>query len=274
LTSADYQRIFRDAAELGVGMLFLAGGEPLLRMDVVGLAKSFPRLLFLVFTNGLHLPQLIAEFKNSPRAVIPIISIEGDAPDTDKRRGPGVAKSLEADLPLLTQHGMFWGLSITLTRFNTYVLEENFLWPWIAKGCRVFFFIDYVPKDSTTADWVLTPAEHTDMLGRLAKLERRLPALFISLPGDETLFSGCLAAGRGFIHLAADGRLEPCPFAPFSDRNVKDMPLEVALRSPLLATLRHAHPQLIEGHGGCTLWANRDHVASLLQQSSPTPGHE
>ena len=39
-------------------------------------------------------------------------------------------------------------------------------------------------------------------------------ALFVNVPGDEKDFGGCLSAGRGFVHVSAEGDLEPCPFAP------------------------------------------------------------
>ena len=57
-------------------------------------------------------------------------------------------------------------------------------------------------------------------------------ALFVNVPGDEKDFGGCLSAGRGFVHVSAEGDLEPCPFAPYSDVNLRDKPLKEALQSP------------------------------------------
>ena len=71
------------------------------------------------------------------------------------------------------------------------------------------------------------------------------------MPWDEEEHGGCLAAGRGFIHINARGDVEPCPFAPFSDANLRDMPLERALRSPFLATMRAHRSLFTETEGGC-----------------------
>jgi len=90
--------------------------------------------------------------------------------------------------------------------------------------------------------------------------------LFVAVPWDEQDVGGCLASGRGFVHINASGDLEPCPFAPYSDVNVKDMSLREALRSPLLERLR-ALPELSEyTGGGCALWKNRERVKQVLME--------
>lgn len=46
--------------------------------------------------------------------------------------------------------------------------------------------------------------------------------VFLSFSGDEKYVGGCLAAGRGFFHINANGEVEPCPFSPYSDVNSKE----------------------------------------------------
>jgi MoaA/NifB/PqqE/SkfB family radical SAM enzyme len=90
------------------------------------------------------------------------------------------------------------------------------------------------------------------------------PAIFIGFPGDEEVFFGCLAAGRGFVHISPSGDLEPCPAAPFSDVNLTTVPLREALRSRLLSRIRGEHGLLTESSGGCALRENRAWVQALL----------
>ena len=63
-------------------------------------------------------------------------------------------------------------------------------------------------------------------------------------------------------------RVEPCPFAPYSDANVRDVPLRDALASPLLLAIRDNHERLTETSGGCALWSQREWVQSLLASSN------
>ncbi len=50
------------AAELGVSIIVIAGGEPLVRQEeIFTLAKAHPRILFPVFTNGLLIDETMAD---------------------------------------------------------------------------------------------------------------------------------------------------------------------------------------------------------------------
>jgi MoaA/NifB/PqqE/SkfB family radical SAM enzyme len=84
------------------------------------------------------------------------------------------------------------------------------------------------------------------------------------VPGDEEEIGGCLSAGKGFIHISADGNVEPCPFAPYSDTNLRESSLREALQSEFLREIRENHERLSEAEGGCALWVERAWVRSLL----------
>lgn len=99
----------------------------------------------------------------------------------------------------------------------------------------------------------------------MIEYKEKFPALFIAFPGSEDEMGGCLASGRGFVHISADGSLEPCPFAPYSDSNLKDLTLREALGSEFLKQVRENHDNLKETRGGCALWENRQWVRSLLK---------
>ena len=87
------------------------------------------------------------------------------------------------------------------------------------------------------------------------------------MPGDEEEFGGCLAAGRGFIHISASGNVEPCPFVPFSDKNLKNSSLKEALKSDFLKIIRDNSDELEEGPGGCTLWNKSGWLNSILENT-------
>ena len=52
LTAEEWLRIFDEADELGVSFILLAGGEPMIRRDIIEAAGKHPNILFPVFTNG------------------------------------------------------------------------------------------------------------------------------------------------------------------------------------------------------------------------------
>ena len=99
LTAAQWADLFTQAAELGVSFVLLAGGEPLLRPDVLAAAAREKRIIFPVFTNGtLFSPDACALFLQN-RNLMPVLSLEGDAAATDARRGSGVYRRLQRGRP-------------------------------------------------------------------------------------------------------------------------------------------------------------------------------
>ena len=166
----------------------------------------------------------------------------------------------------LKRHGTFFGCSVTVNCTNIdLVTSDRFVREMLDAGVRVFVFVEYVPVNPATEDLVLGTDRQKMMHDRIAALNTTYPALFIGFPGDETAFGGCLAAGRGFIHVSPSGDLEACPAAPFSDTNLARVSLSEALKSPLLHRIRSNHHLLTETNGGCALWKNRQWIQALAE---------
>lgn len=254
------------AADLGVSVIVIAGGEPLVRRDeILALAQSHPEVLFPVFTNGLLIDDAVAATIAQHRNIVPVISFEGFREETDARRGEGVYDRLLAVSARLKQCGVFFGVSVTTSRENfPRVTGEAFAREMLAAGARVLTFVEYVPMEPGTESLVLTHEQKKVLQIVLSDFNRKFPALFIGFPGDEDDYGGCLAAGRGFVHVSPSGNLEPCPAAPYSDANLAQVPLAEALRSWLLARIRREPAVLTETSGGCALRANRAWVEEML----------
>ncbi|MCS7240771.1 MAG: radical SAM protein [Candidatus Bipolaricaulota bacterium] len=266
LTTREVEDIVRQARDLGTMAVLLAGGEPLLREELLFLTAKFPTLLFLLFTNGSLLdPQKIGELKKQPH-VVPIISLEGEERETDHRRGAGTYLSVTEAMARLQQEHIPFGTSITLTRHNfEEVTKKQFLVSLLKRGCYVYFYINYVPVVAGTENLELLPEQVREFGRTLADLRASLPAIFVAFPYDEVAAGGCLAAGRGFVHINAYGDLEPCPFSPYTDANLREQSYAQALGSPLLQRIRESGVVLDESDGRCALWKKRDWVASLEQ---------
>jgi MoaA/NifB/PqqE/SkfB family radical SAM enzyme len=254
------------ARELGVSIIVIAGGEPLVRQEeIFRVAEAHPPILFPLFTNGLLIDETLAKRIAQCRNIVPVISFEGFRPETDTRRGSGVYDRLLATCSILQDRGIFFGCSVTTTRENfTDVTGEAFVRQMIGTGARTFTFVEYVPMAPGTENLVLTREQKKTLQAVLAEYNRKFPAIFIGFPGDEDSYGGCLAAGRGFVHVSPSGDLEPCPAAPFSDANLAQVPLKDALQSRLLGRIRDEHSLLTESTGGCALRANRAWVQELV----------
>lgn len=259
--------VLSEARELGFSIIMLAGGEPLTRKELFGITKDFPDVIFPLFTNGLLIDDAVLSALNSQKNVIPVLSIEGHGSLTDNRRGKGVYSSLKKTIERIGLKSIFWGLSLTVTseNFNT-ITGEEFVKEFTGLGCKVFFYVDYVPVQAHTENLLLTDTQRRSIQPLMENYQKKYPSLFIAFPEGEETFGGCLSSGRGFLHVSPSGNLEPCPFAPYSDTNLREKSLKDALKSRLLATIRENHGELQETGAGCALWVKKDWVKSLLKK--------
>jgi MoaA/NifB/PqqE/SkfB family radical SAM enzyme len=268
LTDERWAQIFSNAEDIGVSFILIAGGEPLLRKSILMQAAKIKDIIFPVFTNGMLLDKEYVKLFAKNRNLIPVISIEGGLETTDARRGAGSYLRILEVMKELMMSGLLFGASVTVTAGN---LEETasdeFLQLMHDCGCRIVFFNEYVPVEENTESLALTNIGRVLLEDRLDILRKeRDDMIIMSFPGDEKITGGCLAAGKGFFHISPGGNAEPCPFSPFSDRNLKESSLMDALDSPLFRKLKEMDPDCDNRAGGCALFENKDIVKQLIDQ--------
>jgi MoaA/NifB/PqqE/SkfB family radical SAM enzyme len=269
LTADQWKEIFEEAASIGINFSLLVGGEPMMRRDILEKVAEVKDMIFPVFTNGTLISPVTIDFFRKNLNMVPVISLEGDMLQTDSRRGKGVYERVLRSMSMLQEDDIFFGVSITVTSENLHhVTSDDFVGNLNQLGCKLIFYVEYVPIEDDTAHLALSEQqleEQDHINDHLRELFSGI--IFLSFPGDEKYMEGCLAAGRGFFHIGPDGAAEPCPFSPFSDSNVVTLGLKGALKSPLFRKLRDVRLVGGEMGGGCTLYEHRHEVEQLLRQA-------
>ncbi len=268
LSDGEWLKIFSEARDLGVSFILLAGGEPMIRRDVIRAAGSVPEILFPIFTNGTMIDDTYLALLEKHRNLVPVFSIEGHKEKTDSRRGEGVYGKLIDGMEQMKKNRLIFGASVTVTRENlNEVFSRDFIEDLNARGCKVVFYVEYVPVSASTASLAPTDEDRALMEQNMKALRAAYPdMIFIAFPGDEKSTGGCLAAGRGFFHINSHGGAEPCPFSPYSDVNVRDTSLREALRSDLFLALQSESILTGEHIGGCVLFEQKDKVEALIER--------
>jgi MoaA/NifB/PqqE/SkfB family radical SAM enzyme len=274
LTGAEWGGLFTQAENAGIQFVLLAGGEPLIRQDVLAAAAQSENILFPIFTNGTLIDAACLTFLDKHRNLVPVLSLEGGPDRTDLRRGPGTHDMLCQKMQALHSSKLLYGVSITVTRENLdEVTCRSFADKLDKMGCRVVFYIEYVPVDAGSRLQAITEPERNILAERQVDLKKQFPGIFfLSFPGDEAEMGGCLAAGRGFFHISPSGEAQACPFAPFSDRNLRRQPLLDVLQSDFFSRLQQENLVGGEHTGGCTLFEHKDEVAAILQELAAGSG--
>ncbi len=269
LSSEEWLRFFDEADDMGISFILLAGGEPMLRRDIIEAAGKRQNILFPIFTNGTFMDERYFELFDRCRNLVPVMSIEGEQSVTDARRGKGIYDRLVRNMDELHRRGLIYGASVTVTTENIReVTSEQFLVTLSDRGCKVVIFVEFVPVTEDSRELAPGDAEREYLQAELNRLrETHSEMVYLSFPGDEKSSGGCVAAGRGFFHINSHGGAEPCPFSPYSDVNVRDTSLKEALDSALFRALRD-NGHLLEDHaGGCVLYEKRDLVEAILAQN-------
>lgn len=265
LDTARWEKLFQEAEEMGVCFILLAGGEPMLRFDVLEAAGKYPGIIFPIFTNGTLIDDRMMSYLETHRNLIPVISLEGNREETDSRRGIGVYDKVTDMMAEMQARKVFFGTSVTVTRSNLgLVTDPGFVKGMKKSGCSLVFYVEYVPADQVSRPLALTGQDRIILEKSVQALKETSGMLVISFPGDEKETGGCLAAGRGFVHINMDGSVEPCPFSPYSDTNLANITLMEALQSPFLSKMREDGFLLGEHSGGCLLFEKQEEVRSML----------
>ena len=266
LTKDEWLKVFREAEELGVSFIMLAGGEPMLCMDIIKAAGTMQNILFPIFTNGTFMTDQYLELFDRCRNLIPVMSIEGGKAITDQRRGEGVYDKLIANMDALHDRNLLFGCSVTVTTDNVReVTSPDFLRVLTDRGCKLVIYVEFVPVTDEARHLAPGDAEREYLRTAMEELREIIPdTILLSFPGDERADGGCMAAGRGFFHINSHGGAEPCPFSPYSDVNVRDDGLLEAMHSDLFMKLRNGDFLDDDHVGGCVLFEKREQVEAML----------
>lgn len=268
LSGDEWLKIFTEANELGVSYILLAGGEPMLRRDIIEAAGKMKNIIFPIFTNGTYIDEKYFALFDKCRNLVPVMSIEGGKEETDARRGMGIYEKLIANMDEFNRRHLLFGASITVTTENVReVVSDDFISSLADRGCKLVVFVEFVPVTEDSKHLAPSDEERAVLSDGIARLRNERDMVFLSFPGDEKSTGGCVAAGRGFFHINSHGGAEPCPFSPYSDVNVRDTSLTAALNSPLFTALKAGDILLDDHVGGCVLHEKREQVEALLKQN-------
>ncbi len=201
LTKEEWLRVFKEAGELGISFILLAGGEPMLRRDVIEAAGEYPDILFPIFTNGAFMDEQYFRLLDRCRNLVPIMSIEGGRETTDARRGQGVYDRLTAGMAGLHQRGLIFGASVTVTTRNIHeVSSDAFLKNLSERGCKAVIFVEFVPVTEDSQELAPGDGERAYLSREIDRLRAEHPEMvYISFPGDEKSRGGLCRGGPGVL---------------------------------------------------------------------------
>lgn len=262
--------IIQQGKELGTYMYIFSGGEPLVRKnDIIKLCETHSDCEFLAFTNGTLIDEKFADDMLRVKNFVPAISVEGFEEATDFRRGAGTYQAVMRAMDILRERKLIFGASCCYTSKNVDSLSsEKYFDHLIEKGAKFAWFFHYMPVGNEAVTELLpTPKQREVMYHKLREYRNTKPIFTIDFQNDGEFVGGCIAGGRNYLHINANGDIEPCAFIHYSDSSVYNKTLLEAYKSPLFMAYKEGQPFNKNPLRPCPMLENPDCLRSMVECS-------
>lgn len=274
-TYEELNKIITEGKVLGTYTYLYTGGEPLVRKDdLIRLCKEHSDCLFIAFTNGTLCDDAFAEQLKEVGNMFLTISIEGNEETTDARRGKGTYQKVIAAMNRLKKRGIPFGASLCYTKLNADVIASDeyadFL---IDLGVLFAWYFTFVPVGSGSTPELMATAEQRELMYnqiRKWRFDEVKPLFTIDFFNDGEYVGGCIAGGKQYFHISANGDCEPCVFAHYSNVNIKDKDMHIidALKSPIFMAYKARQPFSDNMLRPCPVMDNPGAIKKMVLESS------
>jgi len=239
-----FDRILREAKELGIYWIVLSGGEPFAYPHLMDIVEEHQDMAFMAYTNGTLIDDETARRMGKVANLSPAFSLEGWKDSTDARRGQGTFDKVREAMARLRENGVYFGVSVTATRENVDEIFSDEFVDWLVdEGAVYMWSFHYVPVGhNPELNLMLTPDQRAELKTKVERLRSENPILVADFWNDGEATQGCIAGGRIYFHINAAGEIEPCAFAHFATDNIRDISLEEALQNPLFKEMQKRQP--------------------------------
>jgi len=240
LSLDEIDSVLNQMKEMGVYFAVISGGEPFYMDGIFEIFKKHSDMAFLVFTHGGLIDAAMVERLIEVGNVMPAFSLEGYEQETDERRGAGHFAKVMHAMDLLRTAGLSFCGSFTHSRKNSDIITSSaYIDMLLAKGVFALWLFSYVPVGRKPEPALMpTPEQRDNLRRRVADYRASKPMLFIDFWNDGPMISGCIAGGRKYFHINANGDIEPCVFCHVAVDNIRRTSLKDALASPLFRKIR------------------------------------
>ena len=270
LTLDEMSSIVEQGKRLGTYMYIFTGGEPLVRKkDVIALCERHPDCEFLSFTNGTLIDEAFCQEMLRVKNFIPALSVEGFEEATAGRRGGGTYRRAMEAMRLLKEHRLAFGISCCYTSKNfADVSSEAYFDRMIEWGALFVWFFHYMPVGSGAAPELLpTPEQRTEMYRRIRAFRESKPIFSLDFQNDAEYVGGCIAGGRRYLHITANGDVEPCVFIHYSNANIRTSTLLEALKSPIFMAYHDGQPFHENMLRPCPMLENPEKLREMVKRT-------
>ena len=270
LTFDEIDSIITQGKEMGVYFYIYTGGEPLVRKDdLIAICRKHNDCQFLSFTNATLIDEEFADEMLSVRNFIPAVSVEGFEEATDDRRGQGAFARVKEAMAILKRKKLPFGLSCCYTSRNIESISSlEFIDQMVEWGARFVWYFHYMPVGNDAVPELLPTCEQRKyMYHQIRHIRASRPIFAMDFQNDGQYVGGCIAGGRRYLHINANGDCDPCVFIHYSNVNIRETSLLDALQSPVFKAYHDGQPFNDNHLRPCPMLENPNKLREIIKVS-------
>ncbi|MBC7332883.1 MAG: radical SAM protein [Actinobacteria bacterium] len=269
-------RIIDEANDIGLYFFVITGGEPFFWENLFDFLERHNDSFFQIYTNGQLIDEDVAKKLAELGNAVPCISVEGFEKETEERRGKGAWAKVMRAMDLLKEYGVLFGYSATATRYNNeLIVSDEFVDLFVDKGCFIGWYFNYVPIGrEPNLDLMPTPQQRDYRRRRILEIRRTKNIIVADFWNDGPLVNGCMAGGKNYLHINANGDVEPCVFVHFAVDNIKEKSLIEVLTSDFFMAFRKRQPYTENHLRPCCIIDNPNVLREIVAETGAYPTHD
>lgn len=149
--------------------------------------------------------------------------------------------------------------SISSAAFMDQMIEYGALFAW---------YFHYMPVGNDAVTDLLPSKEQREAIyHRLRTFRATKPIFIMDFQNDGEYVGGCIAGGRRYLHINANGDCDPCVFIHYSNANIRDTKLLDVFRTSLFMAYHDNQPFNDNHLRPCPMLENPEKLREMVRQS-------
>ena len=112
-----------------------------------------------------------------------------------------------------------------------------------------------------------TPEQRELVCRRIRDYRAHKPLFAMDFQNDAEFVEGCIAGGKRYLHINANGDVDPCVFIHYSNANIREKTLLECLQSPLFMAYHDNMPFNDNMFRPCPMLENPEYIEKMVRET-------
>ena len=138
----------------------------------------------------------------------------------------------------------------------------------IEMGAYFVWYFHYMPVGNDAVPELMpTPEQRIGVYNKIRNYRATKPLFAMDFQNDAEYVGGCVAGGHRYLHINANGDIDPCVFIHYSDSNIREKSLLDTLRSPMMMAYHRNQPFNENMLRPCPMLENPQKLRKMVEES-------